>query len=69
MGLFDNLFDLALLDWGRLHPVPQPVCLYEMLTDMEVQARPAMHDKGLRLRLRTSRALQCASVTTDRVMM
>ena len=68
-SLFDNLFDLALLDWGRLHPVPQPVCLHELLTDMEVQARPAMHDKGLRLRLRTSRALQCARVTTDRVMM
>ena len=49
--------------------MPQPVCLHELLTDMEVQARPAMHDKGLRLRLRTSRALQCASVTTDRVMM
>ena len=68
-GLFENLFDLARIDWNRLHAKPQPVRLGDLLADMEVQARPQCADKGLRFRLRTSRALQGATLLTDRLML
>ena len=68
-GLFENLFDLARIDWNRLHAKPQPVRLGDLLADMEVQARPQCADKGLRFRLRTSRALQGATLHTDRLML
>ena len=68
-GLFENLFDLTRIDWNRLHAQPQPVRLGDLLADMEVQARPQCADKGLRFRLRTSRALQGATLHTDRLML
>ncbi|MDO5623539.1 MAG: HAMP domain-containing sensor histidine kinase [Pseudomonadota bacterium] len=68
-GLFDNLFDLARLDWSRMRPVLEAVHLPELLADTEVQTRPQAEDKQLALRLRTSRRLQDAAVQTDRRML
>ena len=63
------VFDLARIVWNRLHAKPQPVRLGDLLADMEVQARPQCAAKGLRFRLRTSRALQGATLHTDRLML
>jgi signal transduction histidine kinase len=68
-SMFENLFDLARLDWNLMRPSREPVRLAEVMADMEVQARPQALDKGLELRMRISRRLREASVLTDRVML
>ncbi|MDO5693967.1 MAG: HAMP domain-containing sensor histidine kinase [Pseudomonadota bacterium] len=67
-NLFDNLFDLARLDWSRLRPTPELVRLRELMADMELRTSPAALDKGLRLRMRVSRRLADVAVVIDRVM-
>ncbi|MDO5290244.1 MAG: HAMP domain-containing sensor histidine kinase [Pseudomonadota bacterium] len=67
--LFDNLFDLARLDWHRMQPSFAPVHLASLLSSMELQIAAQARGKDLTLRLRISRRLENATVSTDPLML
>ena len=54
--LFDSLFDLSILDSGKVHLSIEPVQIADVVRDLQLQYEPLADAKNIRLRVRTGQA-------------
>lgn len=55
--LFDSLFDLSILDSGKVHLSIEPVQIADVVRDLQLQYEPLADAKNIRLRVRTGQAM------------